>query len=123
MIPKKNKAAKTIQKAYKKHKQIQPILKFLQSKKFKNEFDYFLEEYLTEYDTDIYLNVEHIVKAITSKDKKFKIKMIKLIEGLVDTTVDELLSDVLREKFPKLKYCGFQELIDMIKGKFIPEYE
>jgi hypothetical protein len=49
--------------------------------------------------------------------------MIKLIEGLVDTTIDELLSDVLREKFPKLLYFGFQEIIDMIKGKFIPEYE
>ena len=91
MVLKKHKAAKIIQKAYKKHKQIQPILKFLQSKKFKNYFDYTLENaydyfgYLEEekgiYDAELYLNVDHIVKAITIKDKKFKNKIVKLIEG------------------------------------------
>ena len=133
MILKKNKAAKTIQKAYKKHKELQPILKFLQSKKFEDDFDYTLENaydyviYLEEekgiYDADNYLTVKNIVKAITSKDKKFKNKIISIIEDLAGLSENEILMDIMFRKFPDLENFGINELVDMIKGEYVPKYD
>ncbi len=125
----KYKAAKTIQKAYKKYKKnknnLKPIIDFMKTNDFKQSLDdqlesmydhrvYLEEQGMTDEEIQKYYNTDSIIKAITGKDKKFKKKIIKVIENLEESEVDYYLREISDEKF------GIYEIIYMIKHGVYP---